>query len=64
MSAMRSKFVLAPNGDQLVPSCLSVVQELSTFQGVHSEGFNCKPKTTLVHTSTQSSAHNRSLASL
>ena len=25
---MRGKFVLAPNGDQLVPSCLSVVQGL------------------------------------
>ena len=40
---MRGKFVLAPNGDQLVPSCLSVVQGLSAFQGVHLEGFNCTP---------------------
>ena len=38
---MRGKFVLVPNGDQLVPSCLFVVQGLSTFQGVCSEGFNC-----------------------
>ena len=38
---MRGKFVLAPNGDQLVPSCLSIVQGLSTFQGVRSEWFNC-----------------------
>ena len=38
MSAMRGKFELAPNGDQLVPSCLSVVQGWSAFQGVHSEG--------------------------
>ena len=40
---MRGKFVLAPNGDQLVPSCLSVVQGVSAFQGVRSEGFNCIP---------------------
>ena len=38
---MRGKFVLVPNGDQLVLSCLSVVQGLSAFQGVRSEGFNC-----------------------
>ena len=29
---MRGKFVLDPNGDQLVPSCLSVVQGLSAFR--------------------------------
>ena len=42
---MRGKFVLAPNGDQLVPSCLSVLQGLSAFQGIHSEGFKCKSLT-------------------
>ena len=38
---MRGKFVLAANENQLVPFCLSVVQGLSAFQGVRSEGFNC-----------------------
>ena len=28
---MRGKFVLAPNGDQLVSFCLSLVQGLSSF---------------------------------
>ena len=37
---MRGKFVLALNGDQLVLSCLSIVQELSPFQGVLSEKFH------------------------
>ena len=37
---MRGKFVLAPIGDQLVPSCLSIIQGLSAFQGGLSEGFH------------------------
>ena len=41
---MRGKFVLAPNGDQLVSFCLSIVQGLSAFLGVFSEGFNCIAK--------------------